>query len=131
MNLKHLLLLVFLVTGNAWAEDQKPADEDAPDHEAVEKAQNTDELKKPTGGARRELEDQIVAAMVKEYNEEVEKDLDEVVCKRESVTGRRTKIRICKTRRQIRSDEAATKRLLQQRTRASSGPAESAGVGAN
>ena len=131
MKLNHLLILVFLITGNAWADDEKPADEDAPDQEAVEQAQKTEEFKKPTGAARRELEDQIVAAMVEEYNEDVEEDLDEVVCKRERVTGQRTKVRICKTRRQIRADEAATERLLRQRTRASSGPAESAGMGAH
>ena len=131
MNFKYVLLLSIFVAGNVWADEQEPKDEDAPGREAAEEAEAKAEPKKLTGAARREFEDQIVAEMVEEYNDEVEEDLDEVICKRERVTGQRTKVRVCKTRRQIRDEQASSKRMLQQRNRAASDPAASGGVGAN
>jgi hypothetical protein len=131
MNFRYILLLSIFVAASVWADEQEPTDENTPRQEATEEAEAKAEPTKLTGAARRELEDQIVAEMVEEYNEGVEEDLDEVVCKREKVTGQRTKVRICKTRRQILADQAETKRALQRRNRSSAGPAQPAGVGVN
>lgn len=131
MNLNYVIALIVFIAATAWADEKDPADESAPDQESVEVAEKEVEFEKPTGRARRDAEDQVVAAMVEEYNEAVEEDMDEVVCKRERITGQRTKVRVCKTRRQILDEQEATKRLLQQRNRASSGPAQPSGVGSN
>jgi hypothetical protein len=82
------------------------------------------EQEKLSGSEKKRLQDQAVAAMVEEYNEAVDDDMDEVVCTKERVTGSRRKVRVCKTRRQIAEEQAASKRAIRMRNRSSSGPAE-------
>lgn len=61
--------------------------------------------------------------MVEEYNEAVEDGLDEVVCKKERVTGSRRTIRVCITKRKLAEEEAASQRAIRMRNRSSSSPA--------
>ena len=61
--------------------------------------------------------------MAEEYNEAVEDGLDEVVCKKERVTGSRRTIRVCKTKRELAEEEAASQRAIRMRNRSSSSPA--------
>ena len=62
------------------------------------------------------------------YNEEVESELDKVVCKKEQVVGSRRKIRVCKTVRQIEEEKEASQRLMMRRNRSGSSPADAEGT---
>jgi len=122
--MKHILVaglaLLLAVATNAQ-ESEEPAESavTAATEKAAEKPAEQREL---TGAEKKRLEDQIVSSMVEEYNEAVEDDLDEVVCKKERVTGSRRAVRVCKTRREIAEEEAASQRALRMRNRSSSSP---------
>jgi len=129
MRMIWVLSISLLFAGQCLADE----DEDAKEAKAAEKeaVEEVAEERKLTGAEKRALEEEVVAGMVDSYNEGVETDLDEVVCTKEAVTGSRRKIRICKTRREIAEEQAAAQRALSMRSRSSSMPAASQGVGAN
>lgn len=99
--------------------DSKPESHPEP---AAKEVQEGKYIKDLTGKEKRQLEDQLAAEVVAEHNAEVENDLDEVVCKKVTVTGSRKKQRVCQTRREIQAEEAATKQMMRQRNRSSSVP---------
>ena len=76
-----------------------------------------------TKAEKKALEEQQVAEIVDEYNDTVDDDLDEVVCKKERVTGSRRSVRVCKTRRAIQEEQEASKRLMHARSRRGASPA--------
>jgi hypothetical protein len=70
-----------------------------------------------------------VSATVEEYNEDLEDELDEVVCKQERVTGSRRTTRVCKTKRETAEEEAVSQPAIRMRNRSSSpGPGERMGA---
>lgn len=83
-----------------------------------------------SGSEKRAAKDQAIAKLVEEHNEAVEKELDEVVCERVSITGTRRKVRVCKTKREIAAEQESAQRMLLQRNRASSDPRQAEGSGA-
>lgn len=130
MNILRVLLVAALMLAMpCLADEQDDATEKATETAAAAQAQ--DDESKLTGADKKRLQDEAVAAMVEEYNEAVEDDLDEVVCKKQRVTGTRRSVRICKTRREILEEEAAADRALRMRNRAASDPAAAQGMGSN
>lgn len=93
-------------------------------------ASDEHEAEELTAAEKRAAEDEKVAALVEQHNEGVESDLDEVVCERVRVTGTRRKVQVCKTQRDIIAEQESAKRLIRQRNRAGSGPAQAQGAGA-
>jgi hypothetical protein len=102
----------------------EPATNDAYDRAA----KDTEKL---TATEKKAAEDRSIAALVDEYNQGVEADLDEVVCERIRVTGTRRKVQVCKTKREVLAEQESAKRMLLQRNKAGSDPAHSSGVGSN
>jgi len=47
------------------------------------------------------------------------------------VTGTRRKVQVCKTKREILMEQESTRRMLMQRNKAGSDPAQATGVGSN
>jgi len=116
-----------MLGGHCLADDDSKSKAEADDTVVEDAAE-----KKPmTGREREQMKDEIIAEMVDDYNEAAESEMDEVVCKKESVTGSRRKVRICKTRREIAEEKAAAQRSLLMRNRAQSDPAASEGMGSN
>ena len=134
--MKYLVLLAaaILIASPGYAVDDETSN--SGDDEAIVAEKESDKKAavvnvEETGAERNARKDQELATAVVYYNEEVEAELDKVVCTREAVVGSRTKKRICRTVRDIEAEEAATKRLLQRRSRSSTGPAQTIGTGAN
>ena len=124
---KCLLLIVFIVFPLTSIADDETT-EAASEAEALVDAAEEREL---TGAEKKELEDRIVESVVEEHNLSVEDDMDEVICKKERVTGSRRTIRVCKTRREIEEEKAASQRLMRERTRRGSSPTVGGSQGAN
>jgi len=95
----------------------------------AERTLTKEEIEKMSPAEREALREQAIAARVSEYNEQVDNDLDKVVCKNQKVTGSRQKQRICRTVREWEDEKEATQRMLRKRGRASSTPAEGGGLG--
>jgi hypothetical protein len=93
---------------------------------------DTEELDRSgmSGSEKRAAKDQAIAKLVEEHNEAVEKELDEVVCERVSITGTRRKVQVCKTKREVTAEQESAQRMLLQRNRASSDPRQAEGSGA-
>ena len=122
-----LFALMAIVAGPVFAEDEDK-DEEAGDSTAeVEAPQakvvDSDDLKE-TGAERNARKDEELAVAATYYNEEVDSELDKVVCKKEQVVGSRRKIRVCKTVREIEEEKEASKRLMMRRNRSGTGPAD-------
>ena len=122
-----LFALMAIVAGPVFAEDEDK-DEEAGDSTAeVEAPQakvvDSDYLKE-TGAERNARKDEELAVAATYYNEEVDSELDKVVCKKEQVVGSRRKIRVCKTVREIEEEKEASKRLMMRRNRSGTGPAD-------
>lgn len=79
---------------------------------------------KETGAERNARKDEELAVAASYYNEEVDSELDKVVCKKEQVVGSRRKVRVCKTVRQIEEEKAASQRLMMRRNRWGTSPAD-------
>ena len=123
-----LLLSVLIVFADALADD----DEDAAKENATEATETaTKESEKLRGAEKRAAEDEAIAALVEQHNNGVDSDLDEVVCERVRVTGTRRKVQVCKTKREILMEQESTRRMLMQRNKAGSDPAQATGVGSN
>jgi hypothetical protein len=107
-------------------------DEEAPVAATETAEADGKDRKKLTGAEKRAEKDQEIAALVEQYNDEVvETDLDEVVCERIRVTGTRRKVQVCKTKRELLAEQESAQRMLLQRKKAGSDPAQSSGVGSN
>lgn len=122
--MKQLMVtgLALFLAASLNAQENRQAGERAAS-ETNEVAEKSVEERELTAAEKKRLEDEVVSAMVEEYNEAVEDDLDEVVCKKERVTGSRRTVRVCKTRREIAEEEAASQRAIRMRNRSSSSPA--------
>jgi len=124
-----LLLSVLIVFADAALADD---DEDAAKENATEATETaTKESEKLRGAEKRAAEDEAIAALVEQHNNGVDSDLDEVVCERVRVTGTRRKVQVCKTKREILMEQESTRRMLMQRNKAGSDPAQATGVGSN
>lgn len=127
------LILLCASAGFVFAQDAekdtKTFDDAASTSEERATPAGAKKLEDLTGKERRQLEDQIVAEAATEYNKDIEKELDKVVCKRVTVTGSRKKERVCRTVRDIEAEKAASKRMLRRRDRAGTGPAQTQGSG--
>jgi hypothetical protein len=123
MRYMTLFALVAIVAGPVFAEDEEAEDStaevEAPQGEVVD----SDELKE-TGAERNARKDEELAVAATYYNEEVDSELDKVVCKKEQVVGSRRKVRVCKTVREIEEEKEASKRLMMRRNRSGTGPAD-------
>ena len=127
MKMICIVSAALMLGGHCLADDDSKSKAEADDTVVEDAAE-----KKPmTGREREQMKDEIIAEMVDDYNEAAESEMDEVVCKKESVTGSRRKVRICKTRREIAEEKAAAQRSLLMRNRAQSDPAASEGMGSN
>lgn len=121
-----MFLLLFLCSNDPIADDA-PTPKDDTSEDAASDEQESEEA---TGAGKRAAKDEEIAALVEQHNEEVDSDLDEVVCERVRITGTRRKVQVCKTKREIIAEQESAKRLLRQRNRASSGPAQAQGSSA-
>jgi hypothetical protein len=121
-----LIALVAFVAGPVFAEDEE-AEDNVVEVEAPQDSQGkvveSDDLKE-TGAERNARKDEELAVAATYYNEEVDSELDKVVCKKEQVVGSRRKIRVCKTVREIEEEKEASKRLMMRRNRSGTGPAD-------
>jgi hypothetical protein len=118
-----LFALVAFVAGPVFAEDEEAEDSAAEVEASQAKVVDNDDLKE-TGAERNARKDEELAVAATYYNEEVESELDKVVCKKEQVVGSRRKIRVCKTVREIEEEKEASKRLMMRRNRSGTGPAD-------
>ena len=84
-----LVTLAFFLAGAALADEPDKKDEEAVEKEAVEEQAKAAEVTELTAAERKAAEDPQVAGIVDDYNETVDDDLDEVVCKKQRVTGSR------------------------------------------
>jgi hypothetical protein len=121
-----LIALVAFVAGPVFAEDEE-AEDNVVEVEAPQDSQGkvveSDDLKE-TGAERNARKDEELAVAATYYNEEVDSELDKVVCKKEQVVGSRRKVRVCKTVREIEEEKEASKRLMMRRNRSGTGPAD-------
>lgn len=126
-----LMFGLWLFSGQASFGDQEHPDTktDAQPVKSAAADEPTEEGKKSSGAAKRVAKDQAVAALVEEHNEAVESELDELVCERVRVTGTRRKVQVCKTKREIAAETESAKRMLLQRNKAGSDPAQGTGIG--
>lgn len=122
MRKSGLWILAILMSGAALAQ-QEPSHDEA----QAEATKEAAEVRKETGAERKARQDEAVAELVEEHNEQVESDLDKVVCKKERIVGSRAKKRVCRTVREIEQEKLATERALRQRNRSSTLPAASQG----
>lgn len=125
MRIMDVLLIAMLTMSLAVAEDEM-ADEATAAAEAA-----AEEQQEETGAERKAREDAAVTALVEEYNEQAESDLDKVVCKNERVVGSRSKKRVCRTVRDVEQEKAATERTLRDRNRSGTVPAAADALGSN
>ena len=124
MKITLILILSLFAANYAIAQDDEKKEDktktEAPKAEVA--AEEGRYIKDLTGKEKRQLEDQIAAEVVAEHNEAAENDLDEVVCKKVTVTGSRQKKRVCQTKREIQAEEQSTRQMMRQRNRSSSVP---------
>ena len=128
MKITLMLILSLFAASNVIAQDKDDKDDkakaktetEAPKEEAT--AQEGRYIKDLSAKEKHQLEDQLAAEVVAEHNAETESDLDEVVCKKVTVTGSRQKKRLCRTKREIQQEEASTRQMMRMRNRSSSVP---------
>ncbi len=125
MKITLILILSLFAVSNVIAqekdEENDKAKVDAPKEETV--VEEGRYIKDLTAKEKHQLEDQLAAEVIAALNEQAENDLDEVVCKKVTVTGTRQKKRFCRTKREIQAEEAAMRQMMRMRNRSSSVPA--------
>jgi len=128
--MKYLTIfaLVALITGPALADDEKTT-ETATGSEVDSANSKASDLLDETGAERNERKDMELARAAQIYNEEVESDLDKVICKKVRVTGSRRKVRVCQTVREIEAEKASTKELMRRLKRSGQTAAQTKGMG--
>jgi uncharacterized protein YcbK (DUF882 family) len=125
MKIMWILGLTLVLSGPCLADDEKDEDKKDTLESVVAEAADGKEL---TGAEKKELEEQVARIVVEEHNANVDDEMDEVICRNERVTGTRRKVRVCKTRREIEEEKAASRRLMRERSRRGSSPSLPAGV---
>lgn len=122
-----ILALVALIIGPAFADDEKTT-EAATSSEVDGRDNKASEYLDETGAERNERKDMELARAARIYNEEVESDLDKVICKKVQVTGSRRKVRVCQTVREIEAEKASTKEFMRRLKRSGQTAAQTTGL---
>jgi len=121
--------LTFVLSGPCLADEESDKVDDKEKKATLESvvAEATDG-RELTGAEKKELEEQVARIVVEEHNANVDDEMDEVVCRNERVTGTRRKVRVCKTRRELEDEKAASQRLMRERARRGNSPSLPTGV---
>jgi len=122
-----IIALVALIIAPARADDDKTADA-AATAEAADRDNKTSAYPDETGAERNARKDAELARAAQIYNEEVESDLDKVICKKVQVTGSRRKVRVCQTAREIEAEKASTKEFMRRLKRSGQTAAQTTGL---
>ena len=125
MKLLSIVGFSLILAAPCLADDEKDEQENGAEAEAKAQVHPAEEL---TGAEKKELEEQVARIVVEEHNATVDDEMDEVVCRNERVTGTRRKVRVCKTRRELEEEKAASQRLMRERNRRGSSPALATGA---
>lgn len=123
-----IFALVALIIAPAYADGDKTA-ETATASEADNRDNKSSDYRDETGAERNARKDMELARAAQAYNEEVESDLDKVICKKVRVTGSRRKVRVCQTVREIEAEKASTKEFMRRLKRSGQTAAQTGGQG--